>query len=430
VLEACREIFIALNKHAQTVPKSRLYLLDDRDVDAVAMRSILAEGVDIDGHPPRDRVHASGRLPLALIDWRGESAKFDTGPYVSSVLALHDVVDELMSVPSFASDDYDTARDAVERMEARLDLGNDDGFDRGRLRRAIDRAEEEERPFELPRETVRISGEAFRNRLGERITLPLVGLLPYRSLLERLESAGVLGTTLEPWLSFNETERRTLIAELGVDDPTAAVSAASRDVKLEFPLAFQVVFQRAFIVSLHSMTEQADAVWSYWGFEGSPEDREFIGSWIDRFNVRVAPALRSAGRDSAFYGAGIRLDGTIDYRKTRVAVIAGLITYAMLAPFDKWLTDADDEAIDLCDEIERWLTAKWHEIRPGGRRDPVDGLFSTHGARWRGSVTELIDTKLEEESTDVDDAAREFERIRHGAWQLEEMVAEVRGTAS
>jgi DNA-sulfur modification-associated len=61
VLEACREIFIDLNKHAQTVPSSRLYLLDDRDVNAVALRSILAKGVDLDGGPVQNRVRMSPR---------------------------------------------------------------------------------------------------------------------------------------------------------------------------------------------------------------------------------------------------------------------------------------------------------------------------------------------------------------------------------
>jgi hypothetical protein len=422
VLEACREIFIDLNKHAQTVPTSRLYLLDDRNVNAVAMRSILAEGIDIDGEPPDKRVENTGRLPLGLIDWRGRSAKFETGPYLSSVLALHDIVQELADVPSFAPDSYDDARDAIERMEARLDLGEAQEFNRARLRREIDNAEAEERPFELPREAVHVAGEAFREKLGRRITAPFVRLLPYKELIDGLTGAGVLGSQLEPWLSFNESERRTLTAELG-EDPSASVTSVWREIKgSRFPLAFQVVFQRAFISSIHSMLEQSTTIWSHWGNEGDPSEEEFIDVWINRFNRHIAPSLATEGGDSAYYGAGIRFDGTVDFRKTRVRVIAGLVTYAMLAPFNDWIASAKGADEDLTSDVSNWLGARWAEIRPGRPSTPIDGLFSTHGKNWRNGVKELIDARLEQESRDMDDREREDEYLDHGALQLSRMV--------
>lgn len=429
VLEACREIFIDLNKHAQTVPKSRLYLLDDRDLMAVAMRSILAEGVDINGGSAPDRVHEMGRLPLALVDWRGDSAKFDSGPYVSSVLALHDVVQEVADIPTFPSDGYDEAREAVEIMEARLDLEDVAGFDRSAIRREIDAAEAEERPFLIPRDAIKAAGEAFRDRMGKRITEPLVGLAPYRELIESLSSAGILGTELEPWLSFNDRERRTLIAELGAEDPSAAVAAAWREVKTRrYPLAFQVVFQRAFISSLHSMVDQASDVWSHWGLEGAPDEEEFIAGWIRRFNESVAPALGTTGRESAFYGAGIRFDGTIDFRKSRARVITGFISYCMLAPIGDWVATARDGSVVPTESIEAWLDSRWAEIRRGRRPSPISSLFSTHGKNWRNSVDELVTARQEEESIDLDDQERERERLRHGAWQLRRVTEAIIAT--
>jgi DNA-sulfur modification-associated len=422
VLGACREIFIDLNKHAQTVPTARLYLLDDRDLAAVAMRSILAPGLDISAGSVPSRIAQTGRLPLAMVDWRSESAKFESGPHITSVLALHDIVKDVADVPNYAPDRYDEARAVVERIEARFNLEDVAGFNKTAIRADIDAAEAEERPFEIPRDAIKTAGEAFRSSLGRRITEPLVHLAPYAALIGAMTAAGVLGTELEPWVSFNDRERRALLAELGAEDPAPKVAAAWREVKVErYPLAFQVVFQKAFLYSLHSMIDWSDHVWKRWQLEGIPSVDEFITTWIERFNSTVAPALGTTRRASAFYGAGIRFDETIDFRKTKIRVTTGFVSYCMIAPVSEWVQRARANSPVPTADIEKWLVDSWSEIRPGPR-SPIAGLLSEHGKNWRNSVDELIGAVLDDEAIEMDQQQREQERLRHGVLQLSRIV--------
>lgn len=94
VVEMLRSLFIDLNKHAQTVSRARQILLDDRDAHAVCVRRLLATGLvpdlqSLDEQPPR--------LPLALVDWHSEQAKFDSGPYLTTVLGLDWLVTEVLT---------------------------------------------------------------------------------------------------------------------------------------------------------------------------------------------------------------------------------------------------------------------------------------------------------------------------------------------
>src|SRR5690606_14325219 len=81
-VELLRGLFIDLNKNAQTVSRARQILLDDRDPHAVCVRRLV-------GSQLREDLNELGgsepRLPLALVDWHREQAKFDDGPYLSTV---------------------------------------------------------------------------------------------------------------------------------------------------------------------------------------------------------------------------------------------------------------------------------------------------------------------------------------------------------
>lgn len=84
-VELLRMLFIDLNKHAETVSRARQILLDDRDPHAVCVRRLVSDQLSDD---IADLTAAVPRLPLSLIDWHSEQAKFDTGPYISTVLGL------------------------------------------------------------------------------------------------------------------------------------------------------------------------------------------------------------------------------------------------------------------------------------------------------------------------------------------------------
>ncbi len=421
VLAACREIFIDVNKHARTVPRTRLFLLDDRDVVGVSMRAVIASGVAPEKQTVAERVAETGRIPLGLVDWRASTAKFDSTPYVTSLMTLHDIVEHIADVPRFDPLDYQKTRQAVEKLTARFDLESVPGFDSPRLLDEIDRAELDERPFELSPSTVEVAGEAFRERFGPRIVRSLTEIAPYAALTGALEDAGVLASALEPWLSFNRDERRALIDELNTDDPALAVERAWKPVKEAHPLAFQVVFQKAMLYSLNALLSWPEHVTKHLWPEGPETPDRLLPACIMRLNTTLVPSLATTGVDSAFLGAGIRPDGNIDFRKTRIRAITGFITYCLLAPIEDWSARyREDGAVDE-QPIGDWVRERWAAIAPGPR-DPIKGLFSANGKHWRNSVEEVVSVEAEATGTDLDEEQRAEARVAHAALQLTRVV--------
>ncbi len=93
-----RRLFIDLNKHARTVSRARQILLDDRDPASICVRAlvgpVLTTGADeLSEVPPR--------LPLALVDWHSEQAKFDTGPYLATILGVDWMVAKTLGIKPF-----------------------------------------------------------------------------------------------------------------------------------------------------------------------------------------------------------------------------------------------------------------------------------------------------------------------------------------
>ena len=427
-LSACRQIFIDLNRNARTVSRARLSLLDDREVGSVAMRAILSPSVDVSTTPVEERVAEHGQLPLTLVGWRptgrSETAKFDSGPFITSLLTLQDMVDHVLGVRPFNSMDHVRAKTFVEELAARLKIDDDPGFDLPKRLDEVDAAALAERPFDLPLDAVRAAAPAFSARYGRRIVEPLVALTPYAEQIAALRGVGVLEGPLEPWLAFTTAEREALINRLGVDDPALAVERASKNNKARHPLAFQVVFQKAFVYALNSMLDRHEHLGEHWGLQQVTE-AAVQAEWIDRFNKYIAPSLAEDGDDSAFYGAGIKADGTVDFRKTRIRSITGFVSYCLLAEGLPGWVQAESAGSLKPDTISDWISESWEHIK-AGPRPPLPGLFSLHGKNWRLSVEELVG--LSHDFEDDEDGTQKAEAVlQHATWQLHTLVSGAAG---
>jgi hypothetical protein len=388
------------------------------------MRNIVASGIEIEPADPGERVAETGELPLSLVDWRGDSAKFDRSWYLSSVMALRDVVADLHGVREFDPSEYDDARNAVENLAAVLDLGPQQGFDVPTLRQSIDTCEAEERPFALPREKVEIAAEGFKEKFGPRVTKPLVGLRPYKELINRYKEINLIGHPLEAWLSLDGPNREALLEEEGAENPEASVRAIVDELKTHpgtYALAYQVVFQKAFIRALHAFLENKADVLSYWRGEADEEDDAFIDSWIGRFNETLSECLRPEGVDSPFYGAGIKFEGTTDFRKSRIDAIAAFIVYVLLAPLGEWKTEHDSGG-DPTSTIEEWLSEVWSDIRAERRPTGIAGFFTRQGRKWRQNLAEMIEARAAADGIDLDEDDLEQLMLEHGARQLLRVV--------
>ncbi len=150
-------------------------------------------------------------------------------------------------------------------------------------------------------------------------------------------------------------------------------------------LAFQVVFQRAMVQAIHALTAAQAPFAVHAGFPEAAEDEggAFVNAAVDLYNARLAPILAGGlDIDGALLGAGVTAVGRVDFRKTRVPVIAGFFVYLALLPGDWWHTAPADA------ELRSWLESAWSHIGPGPRQG-LPGLFSRHGSQWRKGLSDV-----------------------------------------
>ncbi len=253
-----RALFIDLNKHARTVSRARQILLDDRDPHAVCVRRLVGNQLtahldELSSLPPR--------LPLSLVDWHSEQAKFDSGPYLSTVLGLDWIVSKVLDTrPIRDFTDYSAVRTQIERLERRLDIDLADS----RLR-VDDLANVKLRPFVYTDGELDEIAEGFAQVWSMPIASLLTRFSPYAGLVDHRRSDGTLSLDFQYWYELFQrqqddpfaghatAEYRQLLGRLANRDhhPVAesalkAMLGALEDLKAE-NLAFNVVFQRALV---------------------------------------------------------------------------------------------------------------------------------------------------------------------------------------
>ena len=118
LVDVLRVIFIDLNKHAKVPTRARQILLDDKDPTSVCVRALvgdaLCNGTDELGSQPL-------RLPLSLVDWHTEQAKFDDGPYVTTILVLDWAIAALLGAkPVQDFTDYNAIKKQLKALSGSL----------------------------------------------------------------------------------------------------------------------------------------------------------------------------------------------------------------------------------------------------------------------------------------------------------------------
>lgn len=128
VIQLLRNLFIDLNKHAQTVTRARQILLDDRDPHARCVRKLV--GRQLDKHT--DELNLSPpRLPLSLVDWHREQARFDDGPYIGTVLGMDWVVSRVLdSSPVADFTNYGGVKRQLRQLQRQLGVDLSDAWTR------------------------------------------------------------------------------------------------------------------------------------------------------------------------------------------------------------------------------------------------------------------------------------------------------------
>ena len=396
VLSVCRSIFIDLNDHPKPVSTSRKYLLNDSDLIAVCTRSVIAESVSKQDWQVGvlERILSSGRLPLALIDWQSNSAKFDTPtPAITSLQNLHTMVDGLIDVRPHDPEDYDKAYAFARHICLRLLDGEEVDDLYSKLEVEISRCAENLSPFRLPDTAVARLASGFARKYGPQITRTLAELQPYASMISALESREWLGTSIEALHSLEEQRGQpALLRQLEIDlDPRPSIRETCHTVKNEWPLAYQVVFQRAIVQATNNVLSAAGA------FDESGWNLSLI---LEMLNTRVAPLLRDKPSSSSpFVGAGLRSEGTVDYRKTRVAAIAGFITLLVLSP----------SKLGGRSETDKWVgDALGHSGRRGRASSFESAVLGPAATAWQRGLSDVVEARQLEGDTAVSDLAKDL----------------------
>lgn len=170
VTEACRSVFLALNKNARPVTRARNYLLDDDDLIAHFLRTVL-------GHIKQQDASSQHALRLWNIELDGEGDRraLSTPMALSGVMHLYSLIEFLMlnskwegqlKVPRQNLWKKKDLTDCLRRLDAKSLLGTERG---DRANRSL-----------IERETAAILCNQFWELYGELLVKILDRFHPYR----------------------------------------------------------------------------------------------------------------------------------------------------------------------------------------------------------------------------------------------------------
>ena len=248
------------------------------------------------------------------------------------------MVSSVLGLPAFRAEAPDDVDRFLDVLSARLDLSPEV---RKELKAAAKAAQEDQVPFEIPQHLLApplndlpagAVWASFVERLGPVIVTPLTCLDPYAKLLEHLDEEDLLAGDYEVWASLDTNGKQALQPTLPAPEaPRSAAIRVEAEVKGAFPLAFNVVFQKAFVRVASEMWNRRQALAANWG---SDQD-SFLTAWCLRFNQRIGRGLQ-AGNEDWWIGAGRGVDGKIDFTQRGANAIAGFVSTLLMAPVESF----------------------------------------------------------------------------------------------
>ena len=307
LVEVLRTVFIDLNKHAKIPSRARQILLDDKDPASVCVRALIGESLcdgvaELQAHPPR--------MPLSLVDWHTEQAKFDDGPYVTTILVLDWAIAELTGAkPVQDFTDYRAIRRQLKALTQSLEI--DLSTANARLRE-LERVEM--RPFAFSEEEdcneLELISNAFQRVWNPVLVELLTGFTPYRRLIALRTERGGFTLDFSNWYRLRWQHKKDKYAGRATDDyrqflgrlSTKQKPVVERDldeilstIESDFKsnnLAFNVVFQRAFFLAFAQLRPVTDSHL----YELAPEEPDFDDLEDEDFD---APEERDTGEPGA-----------------------------------------------------------------------------------------------------------------------------------
>ena len=261
-----RQIFIHLNKHARVVNRARQILLDDQDPFSRCVRALVADNLEpnllsLEANPPR--------LPLALVDWHTEQAKFDSGPYLLTVLGADWLVSLILGQkPVSDMQSYSKLDQQIRSLSSKLNVSLDSALSR------LEMCKSTLTPFSFDDADLNSIAVGFRNTWNRALTILLTQFAPYSEFIALRESGLSLTSDWQWWYKLShaaadgaEKSREELREFLLVLSKRAGAPSEDSmkktledlDLFKQNNLAFNVVFQRAFFHAFYQFVQFKDA---------------------------------------------------------------------------------------------------------------------------------------------------------------------------
>ena len=311
-----RRIFIDLNKYARIVSRARNILLDDNAIVSVCTRSLIGKRLS-------DK-EETDRVPLALVDWMTEKNKVDTGPFVTTILILHDLVEFALSPPN--TTDLDSEDPKVRRWLIKTFKPNSSQLDE--LMSQVQRCFHRELPLTFLPENIEVLLRLFKQRWRPHLSRLFREITPYRALWDYGRKRGLHKPEFVNLYSARELFEGKRARERAERIKTA-IEASNPDWNISNdyskPLehieerikdgnwAFLVVFQKGLFRSYIQVLDQF----------GSDEDEQREASttrWLQAINALFDTKLAipratfsSKPKEEFWRGIGLRADSSIDF---------------------------------------------------------------------------------------------------------------------
>lgn len=332
IIETLREIFIDLNKNARNVPKSRLILLEDQNIQSLCVRTLLAK---------KAKEFSENELPLSIVTWRGDEAKFDTGYSITSVLNLNEIVNYCFDRASIEKIDPLEKKEItqyVDALLAKLDLEHEIEES---ISKHIDSCVNSSYPFSFEKKHLKSMQKAFSEQWSPYIVRVFKEFAPYEEYFSEAKRIGAINGMLADYLLL-PAEKRDSFGEMKKEDPNFdPESKFDSESQIKEPLkrlasmktnkwAFQVVFQKALFINLFELDSQKKNLFDRLGFDTRTE---FLNWWISRMNSFHEQGVFSLywkaekGKPDFWLGIANNIGtGSIQYTLTAARRISSFIT--------------------------------------------------------------------------------------------------------
>ena len=347
IIVTLRKIFIDLNKNARDVPKSRVILLEDRNIQSVCVRTLLAQNVQ----------ESSDALPLSVVTWKEDEAKFDSGYSITSVLNLNEIVGYCLGHSLELPDLLE--KEVVERYVGNI-LGKLqlDAEIQKTIKDHTELLTERKEAFNFEKMHIDALKEAFLEQWAPYIIRIFREFVPYKKYLSTAKQINAIDGMLANYLLLSEKKQAQFQEEKKSEDPTfnpqSEIDAPLRMLEnlKENEWAFYVVFQKALFINFFTLEAQSPSL-----FDDNRSRKDFLTWWIGQVNTLHKQGVfnldwkAEKGKTDLWLGIATNPgSGSIQYSQAAANRISSFITICIYFKHDNEQQDESQFAAGLADD--------------------------------------------------------------------------------